>query len=137
MPTPTSRQRTSFPPQNQTAWSTRIEPDISTYPRSSALADLVLDHPQYALYDNYFAVETYPAYADCRIIAVPERHDTKPYAYGFQRDSPFLGPFNYYLKQLREKGATKKILDEYQVRPQVRSVCSIYFPAKNEKKIQI
>ncbi len=52
-------------------------------------------------------------------MAISKKYDVKPYAYGFQKDSPFLGPFNYYLKELREKGNIKQILDQYESRPQV------------------
>ena len=68
------------------------------------------------------AFRTYSSYADCEIIAIPQKYDFKPYAYGFQKDSPLLGPFNFYLKQLREKGSTKQILEKYESRPQVRGL---------------
>jgi hypothetical protein len=41
---------------------------------------------------------------DCEVIAIPAKYDFKPYAYGFQKDSPYLGLFNHYLKEMREKG---------------------------------
>ncbi len=82
------------------------------------MATKIIADPEFALYDNFFAVRTYAEYSDCEIIAIPERFDTKPYAYGFQKNSPFLGPFNYFLKQLRERGATKQILEVYESRPQ-------------------
>ena len=62
---------------------------------------------------------TFAQFADCEIIAIPGKYDVKPYAYGFQKDSPYLGPFNFYLKQLRERGTTKKILENYETRSQV------------------
>jgi hypothetical protein len=68
---------------------------------------------------NLLIFRTYEAYTECQIIATPEKYDVKPYAYGFQKDSPYLGPFNYYLKQLRERGATKQIVEKYESRPQV------------------
>ncbi len=47
------------------------------------------------------------------------KYDFKPYAWGFQKDSPLLGLFNFYLKEMREKGALKKILNKYEAQPQV------------------
>ena len=41
---------------------------------------------------------------DCEVIVIPAKYDFKPYAYGFQKDSPYLGLFNHYLKEMREKG---------------------------------
>merc|ERR1719445_1176647 len=66
-----------------------------------------------ALYDNFFAASAFPEYTDCKLIAIPAKYDFKPYAYGFQKDSPFLGVFNHYLKELREKGSLKQILKKY------------------------
>ena len=62
---------------------------------------------------------TFDAYAECKILALPAKYDVKPYAYGFQKDSPFLPVFNYYLKEMREKGSMKQILDKYEPQPQV------------------
>ncbi len=36
-----------------------------------------------------------------------------------QKDSPFLPLFNYYLKEMREKGSMKQTLDKYESPPQV------------------
>ena len=46
----------------------------------------------------------FPEYLDCDVTVIPAKYDFKPYAYGFQKDSPYLGLFNHYLKELREKG---------------------------------
>lgn len=83
------------------------------------LATKIMAEPEFAMYDNFFAVRTYASYSDCEIIAIPQKYDFKPYAYGFQMNSAFLGPFNYFLKQMRERGALKKILEKYESRPQV------------------
>ncbi len=62
---------------------------------------------------------SFQQYADCKIIAIPAKYDFKPYAYGMQKDSPFLPLFNYYLKEMREKGSMKQILDKFESPPQV------------------
>ena len=68
---------------------------------------------------NHFIYSSFEAYAECKIIAIPAKYDFKPYAYGFQKDSPFLPLFNYYLKDMREKGSLKQILKKYEAPPQV------------------
>ena len=62
---------------------------------------------------------SYPEYANCEIVGIPSKYDFKPYAYGFQQDSPLLGPFNFYLKQFRETGGIKKIQERYEAGDQV------------------
>ncbi len=66
---------------------------------------------------GYF--RAFPEYANCEVIAIPAKYDFKPYAYGFQKDSPYLGIFNFYLKDMREKGTLKQILTKYESPPQV------------------
>ena len=56
---------------------------------------------------------------DCKIIAIPAKYNFKPYAYGFQKNSPFLPLFNYYLEEMREGGSLDKILEEYKSQPQI------------------
>ncbi len=62
---------------------------------------------------------TFAEYISCEVIATPNKYDTKPYAYGFQKDSPYLGIFNYYLKDMREKGTLKQIQKKFESQPQV------------------
>ena len=66
-----------------------------------------------------FLFRSFKQYTDCKIIAIPAKYNFKPYAFGFQKDSPFLPMFNFYLKEMREKGSLKKILDKYESPPQV------------------
>jgi len=51
-------------------------------------------------------------------VLIPERHDFKPVAFGFQKDSPLLGPFNFYIRQMRERGALNQIIKKYKAQPQ-------------------
>jgi hypothetical protein len=51
--------------------------------------------------------------------SIPSKYDFKPYAYGFQKDSPYLGLFNHYLKEMKERGTLKKILNKYESQPQI------------------
>ena len=52
-------------------------------------------------------------------MATPAKYDFKPYAYGFQKDSPFLPLFNYYLNEMKEKGSLKQIQVKYEPPPQI------------------
>ena len=59
------------------------------------------------------------AYINCEILATPGKYDFKTHAYGFQKDSPFLPLFNYYLNEMIEKGSLKQIQVKYEPQPQV------------------
>ena len=58
-------------------------------------------------------------FVKCEIIRIPAKYDPQRFAYGFQKDSPFLDLFNFYLKKLREQGSYSQILKKYQSQPQV------------------
>ena len=62
---------------------------------------------------NTSLLQTFPEYENCEVVAIPAKYDTKPYAFGFQKDSPYLGVFNYYIKEMREKGSLKQIQKKY------------------------
>ena len=53
------------------------------------------------------------------MIAIPAKYDFKHMTYGFQKDSPYLGLFNHYMKEMREKGVLKQILNKYEIGTQV------------------
>jgi hypothetical protein len=40
-----------------------------------------------------------------------------------QKDSPYLGVFNYFIKEMREKGTLQQIQKKYDPPDQVRSTC--------------
>ena len=52
-------------------------------------------------------------------MATPGKYDFKPYAFGFQKDSPFLSLFNYNLNEMKEKGSLKQIQVKYEPPPQI------------------
>ena len=60
-----------------------------------------------------FLCRTLDAYINCKIVATPAKYDLKPYAYGFQKDSPFLSLFDFYLNEMKEKGSLKQIQVKY------------------------
>ena len=79
----------------------------------------IVADPEFALYDNFFGVSSYSSYLDCKIIAIPQKYDFKPYGFGFQSNSPYIGPFNFFIKQMIEKGSMKNIVEKHQNKPQV------------------
>ena len=66
-----------------------------------------------------FLCRSFDAYINCKIVATPAKYDFKPYAYGFQKDSPFLPLFNYYLNEMKEKGSLKQIQVKYEPPSQI------------------
>ena len=66
-----------------------------------------------------FLCRSFDAYINCKIVATPAKYDFKPYAYGFEKDSPFLPLFNYYLNEMKEKGSLKQIQVKYEPPPQI------------------
>lgn len=104
-----------------TAWSERIQPRLHELQGlyTQDLIDLLETDSETALYDNYFGVTTYDEYFDCKIVYIPGKYDFKQFAYGFQKDSPFLDLFNFYLKEMKEKGSLDQIFEKYETKPQV------------------
>ena len=58
-------------------------------------------------------------YKNCEIIKCPKIYDFKPGAMAFQKDSPYLGLFNYYMRRMREAGVLQRIRKAYQSMPRV------------------
>ena len=52
-------------------------------------------------------------------MVTPGKYDFKPQAMAFQKDSPFLPLFNYYLNEMKEKGSLKQIQVKYEPPPQI------------------
>ena len=78
---------------------------------------------------------SYPEYGSCELLQIPSKYDFKPYAYGFQKDSPYLPLFNYYLKEMREKGRLEKIRKDLALRTDF-NICDLFklFLGKNTTK---
>ena len=54
------------------------------------------------------------------MIDVPADYSPRSMSFAFPIDSPYLGPFNHILQQLRERGSMEKIKNKYNPKPQVR-----------------
>eukprot|EP00094_Tigriopus_californicus_P010031 TCALIF_09674-PA protein Name:"Protein of unknown function" AED:0.38 eAED:0.38 QI:0/0.33/0/0.5/0.66/0.5/4/0/546 len=106
--------RYSLDPLIQEAWNTRIREYLHSYPNNrDELTDLVANDPDYVLYDNFYSSRTYGAYRRCQIIDVPQIYDQKVFAYGFQKNSPFLPIFNFHLKRMLERGSMNQVVEKY------------------------
>jgi len=104
------------------AWKYRIEPNLIEEFNDFTTDDFVryiIDNDDVSYYDNYFSLRTFDEYARCEIKAIKAKYDVKPLAMGFQKGSPFLDLFNYYLKEMRETGALDQIMKKYDSGPQV------------------
>ena len=57
-------------------------------------------------------------YIDCKILATPGKYDFKPYAIGYQKNSPYAQMLDYHIEEMRESGVLDKIRDKYRSLPQ-------------------
>ena len=104
----------------QTAWTDRIEPYLDNYADNGGkMIKYPANDPNIALYDNFPSISSFPEYTRCEVIAIPGKYNFLPFAYGFQKDSPYLGMFNFYLKEMIEKGSLKQISEKYETPAQV------------------
>ena len=54
-----------------------------------------------------------PQYEGCEILAIPGKFGMEFTGWAFQKNSPLLPIFNYYLKAMDEQGITARIFAEY------------------------
>ena len=92
---------------------------FQSYGNSSLKSVIEFFQYLFNLFSIFFLNSAFPEYLDCEVIVIPAKYDFKPYAYGFQKDSPYLGLFNHFLKEMREKGSLKQILNKYESGAQV------------------
>ena len=55
-----------------------------------------------------------PSYKNCTIIGTPAKYGITHVAFIYQKDSPYQGIFDYYIKEMKEKGSLKQILNKYE-----------------------
>ena len=56
---------------------------------------------------------------DCKIVVTEGKYFKRPYAWTFQKNSPYLDIFNFYIQELIQKGQWNAIINKYQAQPQV------------------
>ena len=60
-----------------------------------------------------------PEYIYCKIVTIPgQTYDHKPYAIGYQRDSPYAEILDFHIDMMREKGTLDIIVSRYRGQPQ-------------------
>ena len=60
-----------------------------------------------------------PEYISCKVIATPSKYNPYNAAMAFQKNSMYLALFNYYLRDMKEKGTFYKIANKYEPPPQI------------------
>ena len=98
----------------QRAWKQRLEPYLDNYEDTSEMINYPLQDSNVALYDDFFSASLYPEFKDCKVIAIPAKLHFTHIAFGLQKDTPFLGIFNHYLHEMKEKGALDQIMQKYE-----------------------
>ena len=58
-------------------------------------------------------------YQDCKIVVTEGKYFKRPYAWTFQKHSPYIDIFNFYITELTQKGQWNAIINKYQAQPQV------------------
>ena len=105
----------SLDPIVQQAYKERIEPYLEEFaPFYSNYNGLLLKDESLAVYDDFLAVTVWPSYKTCEVITLPAKYASIHVAYGYQKHSPYQGLFDYYIKEMKETGALKKILNKYE-----------------------
>ena len=62
---------------------------------------------------------TMPEYINCQIVVIPGgKYDFKPYAIGYQKDSPYAEIFDFHIDMLRQTGILQGIVSQYRGAPQ-------------------
>lgn len=56
-------------------------------------------------------------FAKCDVIDIPFKGNKNPNAFGFQKNSPYVEIFDYYLRELLEEGIVDKIKEKYRTLP--------------------
>ena len=59
-----------------------------------------------------------PEYKNCDIIIIPKRLAIEHLSFGFQKNSPYLQLFNYYIKRMQESGIVDQIFAKYELHEQ-------------------
>ena len=60
-----------------------------------------------------------PFYKNCEIIGTPAKYGIRHVSFGYQKYSPYRGIFDHYLREMKEKGALKRIFSKYKKGGQV------------------
>ena len=60
-----------------------------------------------------------PEFIYCKIVVIPGKtYDHKPYAIGYQKDSPYAEILDFHIGMMRERGTLDNIVSRYRGEPQ-------------------
>ena len=63
---------------------------------------------------NIIPYRVVPEYIYCKIVTIPgQTYDHKPYAIGYQKDSPYAEILDFHIDMMREKGTLDNIVSRY------------------------
>ena len=65
-----------------------------------------------------FYLRSTQEYVDCKIIKTPGKYDNKPWAIGYQKNSPYAEMFDYHIEKMRQNGVIDNIQNKYKALPQ-------------------
>ena len=61
----------------------------------------------------------YDEFVNCKIVIMPGgKFDFKPYAIGYQKDSPYREILDFHINMMRETGTLESIVSSYRGQPQ-------------------
>ena len=66
-----------------------------------------------------FNFRTTQEFQQCEVIALPKKYVRSSWCFGFQKHSPLLKIFNYYLAAMAEEGSLNRIINSYAPAPQM------------------
>ena len=130
----------SSDPLWKSIYKERLEPYLTEYQEyPNHLTDMIhfiKDDYKTALYESFAAIRyysiplyhlqikrqfpfllsysTYEEYLNCTIVATKGSYFHIPYAWAFQKHSPYLELFNFHFQEMREKGSWKAIQKKYE-----------------------
>ena len=82
------------------------------------MVQYILENPNFAYYDNIESIKQEKAFTKCEIISIPAKYDIKPMTFAFQKNSPYLPLFDFFMLQMEENGINDQILMKYKSPPQ-------------------
>ena len=85
---------------------------------SPNLIDWTLDDGKVANFAPYLNIAFHPKVKACEILVIPGKYALSPYAFGYQKDSPYAEIFDYHIERMRATGVLDKIKTKYAPSPQ-------------------
>jgi len=101
--------------------SQRILPFKTEYKHLNSVQNSVkqlIKEENLAFYGSSGVLRNTKAYENCKIVLAPAKYHLVDFAFGFQKNSPFIDIFNHNIQKMKEKGSLNRILEKYGRRKQ-------------------